>query len=77
MMAAFLFFSAGFCSGNDSADDDGHCFACCSAGCCAVVLQEKNIASPFLDLALYIPFNTALRQELIIRDIEYPPKAIL
>jgi hypothetical protein len=77
LIAVFLFSSAGFCSDSSGVDDDAHCISCCSAGCHIAVLQEQGIVFFFPDLASYIPFNTALHQELFLRGIDRPPKAIL
>lgn len=78
LLAVFIFSSAGFCDIPNLSDDDGqHCVSCCGSGCHSVVLapQIKTI-DPTLTQE-FIPFEAALRQELFVSGIEYPPKSFI
>ena len=76
--AVFLFSSLGFCSEEDASDDGGHCCAvCCSVGCHASIVQNNQFTILYSPSASFIPIDTALRQELFIGGIDYPPKSII
>lgn len=78
IMSVFLITAAGFCDAAGSIDDSGHhCVICCGAGCHGIVLPSgQTIILPSL-YASFIQFDAALRQELFLRGIEYPPKSII
>lgn len=78
MVVMYLFSAAGFCTAANSIDDDGqHCVSCCSAGCHRVALPSARTTIAPSFSAFLIQFAALLRQELWVRDIEYPPKSLI
>ena len=76
--AVFLFSSLGFCNEEDTSADGGHCCAvCCSVGCHASIVQNNQFTILYSPSASFIPIDTALRQELFIGGIDYPPKSLI
>ena len=79
IMSVFLITAAGFCDAVSSIDDDNghHCVICCNAGCQGIVLPSGQITTAPSLSASFIQLDAALRQELFLGGIEYPPKSII